>query len=240
MKIIAIDNFKKIIKEYINEIDEQTITKLYDYYYLLETENAKYNLTGFYEEKLVKEGIIESILIFKKINQKIINLNNLKILDIGSGAGFPIIPYFIYNPNFDLTIYEPLAKRVSFLEQVIKKCNLKNIKITKQRAEESSEFEIYDFISARAVSELKNLVEISHRLAKISATFCFLKSSNYQNEIDNAKWISNLLKIDFNILNVGKFFSINNILVHYQKKSKTPVDIPRKWSTIIKNNLKNR
>ncbi|AZZ65639.1 16S rRNA (guanine(527)-N(7))-methyltransferase RsmG [Metamycoplasma phocicerebrale] len=238
MKIIAKDNFKQITQEFLGDLTEEVLSKLWDYYCLIELENQKYNLTGFYNETLVKEGIIESILIFKEINNKIINLQNKKVLDIGSGAGFPIIPYLIFNPNFNLVIYEPMDKRVNFLNLVIEKCQLKNVVIKKQRAEESKDYEKFDFISARAVSELKNLVEISHKLSKINGTFCFLKSNNFEREIENAKYISKLLKIDFNIIEIGKFFNINNVLIYYKKSIQTPDGIPRKWSTIIKNNLK--
>ncbi|PZV99965.1 16S rRNA (guanine(527)-N(7))-methyltransferase RsmG [Metamycoplasma auris] len=238
MKIIAREEFNKLIQTFLPEVNDVIISNLWDYYILIEEENSKYNLTGFYEQKLIKEGIIESILIFKEINHKILNLSNKEILDIGSGAGFPIIPYFIYNPNFKLTIYEPMQKRVNFLNKVIEKCNLKNIRILKIRAEESTEFEYFDFISAKAVSELKNLVEISHRLGKINSIFCFLKSTNHTQEINNAKWIKNILDIKYQTLDLKQFFSIKNTLVYYSKTKSTPNFIPRKWSTIIKDNLK--
>lgn len=238
MKSIATEKFNNLIKEFLPEADNTTVSKLWDYYFLIEQENSKYNLTGFYEEQLVKEGIIESILIFKEINKKISNLDDKSVLDIGSGAGFPIIPYFIYNPNFQLTIYEPMEKRVNFLNAVILKCDLKNIVVKKIRSEDSNEIEKFDFISAKAVSELKNLVEISNHLGKINSTFCFLKSSNFKKEIDNSSWIKDQLNIEYKILNLDKFFNINNILVFYSKYRSTPKIFPRKWATIIKNNLK--
>ncbi|MGX9339255.1 16S rRNA (guanine(527)-N(7))-methyltransferase RsmG [Mycoplasma sp. 1890] len=232
------EEFRRIITQYLCIEDEDIIAKLYLYYQLIEEENKKYNLTGFYGEKLIKEGIIESILIFKNINKNIANLCNKEVLDIGSGAGFPIIPYLIYSQNFNLTIYEPMQKRVNFLWLVVKKCNLKNVRILKIRSEESLEKERFDFISARAVSELKNLVEISHHVGKIGSIFCFLKSTNFQKEIDNSRNIKNILKIKFNTLCLDKFFTIDNVLVYYEKKIPTPNFIPRKWSIIIKENSK--
>ncbi|TPR54756.1 16S rRNA (guanine(527)-N(7))-methyltransferase RsmG [Metamycoplasma neophronis] len=229
---------KNLFSEYLGDASEETLQKLYEYYALIEQENQKYNLTGFYNEKLIKEGLIESILIFKAIEKEVLNLENKQVLDIGSGAGFPILPFFIYNPSFTLTIYEPQQKRVTFLNLVIEKLGLKNIAVKKIRAEESNEIQYFDFISARAVSELKNLAEITHKLAKINGTFCFLKSHNYEAEIANASWIKNKLNLKFKTLKLGSFFSIENVLVYYQKIQKTPEDIPRKWAQIIKNNLK--
>ncbi|TPE58070.1 16S rRNA (guanine(527)-N(7))-methyltransferase RsmG [[Mycoplasma] falconis] len=226
-----------LFDKYLPLTSEIVKQNLYQYYVLIEEENSKYNLTGFYDEKLICEGLIESILIFKKIEKNIFDFKNKNVLDIGSGAGFPILPYFIYNPDFDLTIYEPMQKRVYFLNKVIEKLNLKNIAVKPVRAEDSKDSEIFDFISARAVSELKNLVEITHKLGKIDSTFCFLKSQNYSEEINNANWIKNKLSINFQVKDLNKFFSINNVLVYYKKEFKTPYDIPRKWAQIIKYNL---
>ncbi|AXE60512.1 16S rRNA (guanine(527)-N(7))-methyltransferase RsmG [[Mycoplasma] phocae] len=226
-----------LFKSYLKSGNDKTFSQLHQYYELIEEENKNYNLTGFYDEKLIQEGIVESILIFDKINSEIFAFENKAVLDIGSGAGFPIIPYFIYNPQFELTIFEPQQKRVNFLNLVIKKLNLKNIKVENIRAENSLANEKFDFISARAVSELKNLVEISHHLGKLNSTFCFLKSKNYLAEINNAKWITSKLNINFQILKLNKFFEIDNVLVYYKKVNKTPQDIPRNWSQIIKDNL---
>nr|WP_272873010.1 16S rRNA (guanine(527)-N(7))-methyltransferase RsmG [Mycoplasma phocoeninasale] len=216
-----------ILKSYLKVQDDEIFSKLHQYYELIEQENKSYNLTGFYDERLIKEGIIESILIFDEINTKIFNFENKDVLDIGSGAGFPIIPYFIYNPVFKLTIFEPQQKRANFLKLVAEKLNLSNIKVKATRAEDDKSAEKFDFISARAVSELKNLVEISHHLGKINSTFCFLKSKNYLAEIANAKWISNKLNINFDIVKLQRFFEIDNVLVCYKKHDSTPADIPR-------------
>ncbi|ACF07054.1 16S rRNA (guanine(527)-N(7))-methyltransferase RsmG [Metamycoplasma arthritidis] len=172
--LLAKESFK-LFEQYLPFLNNKQKQDLYDYYYLIETENQKYNLTGFSDEKLICEGLIESILIFQAITSSILNLDSKVVLDIGSGVGFPILPYFIINPTFNLTIYEPINKRVNFLEMVIAKLNLQNITIKKIRAEDSKETEKFDFISARAVSELKNLMEISHHLLKQNGICCFLK-----------------------------------------------------------------
>jgi 16S rRNA methyltransferase gidB len=178
----------KILDEYFPNLDNKIKDKLNEYYELIETENSKYNLTGFHDEILFKYGIIENILIFQEIEKKITNLDNLNILDIGAGAGFPSLPFLIFkNESFNLTIYEAQKKRCSFLQLVIDKLNIKNINIVNIRCENSTDYSKFDFITARAVSEFKNLVEISHKLGKMNSYFCFLKSKKYNLEIDNAK-----------------------------------------------------
>lgn len=228
----------KILDEYFPNLDNKIKDKLNEYYELIETENSKYNLTGFHDEILFKYGIIENILIFQEIEKKIINLDNLNILDIGAGAGFPTLPFLIFkNESFNLTIYEAQKKRCSFLQLVIDKLNIKNINIVNIRCENSTDYSKFDFVTARAVSEFKNLVEISHKLGKMNSYFCFLKSKKYNLEIDNAKWIIKKLMLNVQVLRLDIFFDIENILLYFQKNKLTPEGIPREWKNIIKNNL---
>ncbi|AWX42980.1 glucose-inhibited division protein B [Metamycoplasma cloacale] len=227
-----------LFDEYLDKPSVETKHLLHQYYLLIEEENSKYNLTGFKGKQLILNGLIESILIFNYINEHILDLKDKRLLDIGSGAGFPILPYLIYKQNFSLTIHEPMEKRVKFLTLVKDKLGLKNIEIKQIRSEDSNELEKFDFISARAVSELKNLIEISHALGKMNATFCFLKSNSYEKEIENAKKIINQLGIETKTIDLKTFFEIRNVIVYYRKTSKTPKNIPRKWSQIIKDNLK--
>ena len=123
------------------------------------------------------------------------------------------------------------------MQLVIDKLNIKNINIVNIRCENSTDYSKFDFITARAVSEFKNLVEISHKLGKINSYFCFLKSKKYNLEIDNAKWIIKKLMLNVQVLRLNIFFDIENILLYFQKNKLTPEGIPREWKTIIKNNL---
>ncbi|MDC8927230.1 16S rRNA (guanine(527)-N(7))-methyltransferase RsmG, partial [Metamycoplasma hyosynoviae] len=200
-----------LVDKYLPNTSSLIKQNLYKYYTLIEEENQKYNLTGFYNEKLFCEGIIESILVFKEIETKICALSNKNILDIGSGVGFPSIPYFIYsNFNFNLFIHEPLSKRCKFLQLVKEKLNIKNLVIENIRTESSNEKEKFDFITARAVSELKNLIEISHHIGNLNSVFCFIKSNNYLNEINNASWIIKELDVKLETLKLEPFFTISN------------------------------
>ena len=236
--MLTVNKRNKILDEYFPNLDNKIKDKLNEYYELIETENSKYNLTGFHDDILFKYGIIENILIFQEIEKKIISLDNLNILDIGAGAGFPSLPFLIFkNESFNLTIYEAQKKRCSFLQLVIDKLNIKNINIVNIRCENSNDYSKFDFITARAVSEFKNLVEISHKLGKMNSYFCFLKSKKYNLEIDNAKWIIKKLMLNVQILRLDIFFDIENILLYFQKNKLTPEGIPREWKTIIKNNL---
>ena len=217
-------DFKKKVKLLVSKKAFENLCKYVD---LIEQKNKVINLTGFSGNNLWKEGIYESIFL---LNHLISQKSNLKILDIGSGVGFPLVPYLIVNPNNQVTIYEPMQKRVSFLNEVKKILKL-NLNVKRIRSEDASENEHFDFITARAVAPFKILAEISHHLLKINGTFIFLKGPKAKEEIQKASWIIKQLKIRPKIKPI-KTFQKENLIITYLKEHKTPSNFPRKWKKI--------
>lgn len=209
---------------------KQIFSNLEKYVSLIIEYNKVMNLTGFSEDQIWKEGIYQSIVLLSKFIDK----KQIKLLDIGAGAGFPSIPFLIFMDNqIDLTIMEPLKKRTMFLEIVKKELNL-NVNIDCSRAEESKATEKFDFITARAVSELKNLIEISAQLGKINACYLFLKSKDFEYEIERSQWIIEQLKININSTIVDLEDDKKHVIIWYKKTNQTPPNLPRKWAQIIK------
>ena len=206
--------------------------KLKNYVDLVIENNKKFNLTGFNEEKIWEEGIYQSIVLLDFYLNK---FQNVKVLDIGAGAGFPSVPYLIFANNcFELTIIESNLKRINFLKLIKTSLNL-NINLIYERAENAKQFEEFDFITARAVTSLKNLIEISAHLGKINATYFFLKSKKHQLELAEAKWIFNELKLtNLQIKSFDLQDGKEHCVISYQKRCSTPKKYPRNWATIIK------
>ncbi|WGI36704.1 16S rRNA (guanine(527)-N(7))-methyltransferase RsmG [Mesomycoplasma lagogenitalium] len=224
--------FKQRVKEFIN--NDLIFSKMEKYVKLIEDKNKVMNLTGFKDDVLWEEGIYESLIFMDRSFTKHINEKQNLVLDIGAGAGFPSVPYLIYNSNIKLTIYEPIQKRVDFLNLVSKELNL-NIEVLKIRAEKSIEYEKFDFICARAVTDLKKLIEITNHLGKINSVFSFLKGPKVFQEWEEAKWIIDQLHIE-NIQNI-KIDTKNlkeNFTFSFVKKLKTKDGFPRKWENIVK------
>jgi 16S rRNA (guanine527-N7)-methyltransferase len=93
--------------------------------------NDKINLTAITEPKeVIIKHFIDSLTIADKIE------NNSKIIDVGTGAGFPGIPLKIFNDTLNVTLLDSLNKRAIFLNEVIEKLNLKNIEVIHGRAED--------------------------------------------------------------------------------------------------------
>lgn len=220
---------------YIN--DEKIYCKIKKYVDLILKENTKYNLTGFDEETIWLDGIYQSILLLNNFID--CKKNDQHLLDIGAGAGFPSLPFYLFqDEKIKLTICEPLLKRVKFLNLVKEELNLQNLIIINKRLEDTNWNEEFDYICARAVMDLRKLIEISSKSGKINCQYIFLKSKNVYQEIDEAQTIIDKLKIkDLKVEAINLNDDKEHNVVVYTKQCKTPQNIPRKWNEIVKNKL---
>ncbi len=225
--------FKEKTFELIGK-DKKTFNKLSQYVSLIEEKNRLFNLTGFNGDAIWREGIYQSIIL---MNKSFPNTENKMMLDIGSGVGFPSIPFLIYKHNFSLFISEPMKKRIQFLNIVNDKLKL-NIIFINQRIEDYSEVEQFDIITARAVTSLKNLIEISSKVGKIGCIFSFLKGPKIYEELEKSRWILNKLSLVSTIIKIDIISNFQtqsfqtHYLFNYIKTSQTPTKFPRKWPII--------
>lgn len=174
-------------------VNEEKFLKYYEY--LIE-ENQKYNLTSITEKD---EAYIKHFIDSLEM-EKIIDLNNVSLCDVGSGAGFPGVPLKIEHESIALTIIEPIGKRVNFLNNLVSLLDLKNVSVINARAEDygkenRSEF---DIVCARAVSDTSILLELLAPLCKVGGKIILYKGEKGKEEIekaDNALKILNL-KVD--------------------------------------------
>ena len=230
-------------EEFINEVNKfglettnDIISKLDKYYQILKEENAKYNLTRIIEEKDVYlKHFYDSLTILK-----IIEINNQKICDIGSGAGFPGIVLGICFPQTKITLIESNSKKCNFLELVKRSLELNNIEVINSRAEEYSKShrELYDIVTARAVAPLKHLLEYGIPLAKVNGYFVAMKA-NVQEEENNIENYYKKLSISEEkriVFNLPYEKSIRT-LIEYKKEEITSEIYPRKYSEIKKKEL---
>jgi len=148
--------------------------------------NEKINLTAITEEEeILNKHFVDSLTCAAYIN------DTDRVIDIGSGAGFPGIPIKIVRPNAKITLLDSLNKRIVYLNDVIEKLGLLNIEAIHGRAEEFGRNvayrETYDVVTARAVANLKVLSEYCLPFIKVGGRFVCMKGSEYQAEIDEAK-----------------------------------------------------
>ena len=163
------------------DINDERLEKLKAYLNLIKTWQKKFNLISQKSfETIWERHFLDSYQILKLIG------NKKRILDIGSGAGFPAIVCAICsNNNFDLV--EINQKKCNFLNEVKDIIGIKNIFIHHSRIENLKIINNFDYISARAVSSLDKLLKYSFKFYKNGMYCIFLKGKTVFNEIETAK-----------------------------------------------------
>ena len=191
-------------------ITEEQLKKLDNFYDLLIEWNKKINLTRIIKkEDVYLKHFYDSLTI-----TKVIDLNRVETLcDVGTGAGFPGIVLKIIYPNLKITLIDSLNKRVNYLNDIIKKLDLKDIIAIHTRSEDYNGK--FDVVTARAVANLEKLIIWSMHLVNKNGIFIAMKA-NIEEEI-NINTIT-LKKYNCKIRNIETFYlpkekSIRNLVV---------------------------
>ena len=182
---------KEILKKATSEIginlNDTQLDKFQKYYEILIERNKVMNLTAITEvNDVVTKHFVDSISLINYFD-----LNNKKIIDVGTGAGFPGIPLAIILENTEFTLMDSLNKRINFLNDVIELCELNNVTTIHSRAEDlgrNVEYrEKFDICVSRAVANLSTLLEYCIPFVKVGGSFISYKSGNVDEELDASK-----------------------------------------------------
>jgi len=226
-----------VFPEWISKLGEnlsaKQITQFQIYADFLVAYNEKVNLTtitdinGIYEKHFYDSLLIGPIIDCKQ-----------SVCDVGSGAGFPGIPLKLVYPEIELTIVEPLQKRVRFLELLAEKLEI-DIKVVNIRAEEAEEYrEKFDVVTARAVASLNILAELCIPMVKKEGIFIAMKGSKGEEEIETAAKAIKTLGCELEMVKEESLSSGEKRLnIVYRKKESTKEIFPRKYSVIKKKPL---
>ena len=112
--------------------------------------------------------------------------NSKRILDAGTGAGFPGIPLSIVLPDVRFTLSESIQKKARFVDSIVERLELPNVRVTSERAEEVAENEYVDVIAARAVAPSSRLLDLFRKALKKGARLMLYKGPDVQTEIAEA------------------------------------------------------
>ena len=214
----------------INLTDQQKF-QFERYFELLVEWNQKINLTAITEkEEVYLKHFYDSIA---PILQGLIENQEIKLLDIGAGAGFPSLPMKILYPQLDVTIIDSLNKRINFLQLLAEELDLEGVHFYHGRAEDFAQDKDFraqfDIVTARAVARMQVLSELTIPYLKVGGKLLALKASNAPEELTEAKNALNLLfsKVEDNIS-----YTLPNGDPRYitivEKKKETPNKYPRK------------
>lgn len=234
------------MKEFINQIqkaarnnqimlNDKQAEMFYKYMELLLDWNQKINLTAIIEQdEIILKHFIDCITILPYLNEKD------RIIDVGTGAGFPGVPLKIMKENAEIVLMDSLNKRIKFLNEVIENLKLKNINAIHARAEElardKKHREKYDIATSRAVAKLNTLLEYMLPFVKVGGKCICMKSSNIEEELEESK---KAIKIFGGEIEEIKEVPIANTdiirkIVIIKKVKATPKEFPRKAGTPTK------
>lgn len=228
-----LSQFEKDLEQFQIILSDTQKEQFLKYYELLVEWNGFMNLTAITEfDDVMKKHFADSLSIVKAYSE--IRTEKLKVIDIGTGAGFPGIPLKIVFPQIELTLLDSLQKRLKFLQEVIDQLGLGEVELIHGRAEDfckpSMKREQYDLCVSRAVANLATLSELCLPYVKVGGKFIPYKSEKAEEEVKAAKKAIGLLggevkdQIEFELpeSNIGR------TLVVIEKKNATPKKFPRK------------
>ena len=234
-------NFEKLTTELEKlsvTLSEQQLEQFEIYYDMLIEKNKVMNLTAITEfDEVLEKHFLDSVSLIRAVDLQ----QPLKVMDLGTGAGFPGIPLKIVFPNLKITLADSLNKRVLFLQEVIQALGLTEIEAVHGRAEdlarEKSQRQQYDLCVSRAVANLSTLSEYCLPFVKIGGKFVSYKSGDCNEEVINSK--SAVFLLGGKITDTVKFDlgEAKRTFVILDKVKGTPKEYPRKAGTPSKKPL---
>lgn len=224
------EELKKFAAEIKINLDEIQLEQFEIFYKSVVEWNEKINLTAItQEQEFIVKHLIDSLTVFDE--EKFFGAK--KIIDVGTGAGFPGIPLKIFQPNLEIFLLDSLKKRVEFLKKVVEELNLKNVTCLHGRAEDFAREKIFreqfDLVTSRAVARLNVLSEYCLPFVKVGGNFFAMKSKQFQEEISEAKDAVKILgggEIIFSEKNLPTLPDVRSI-ISIKKIKSTPKKFPR-------------
>lgn len=206
----------------------EQVEQLMAYMELVLEENKKFNLTAITQrEEFIGKHLIDSILMGVGLKEE------LQVLDLGTGGGFPGIPLKIMHPKWDMVLLDSTMKKVRFLEKGIETLGLKSITAVHARAEElareSGYREAFDVVFSRAVAATNTLLEYCVPFAKVQGKVIAAKGPKFDQELKEAQRAMKLLYVTVTEIREVRVPGdpAQRVVITFQKEKKSSESYPR-------------
>lgn len=225
------------LSEYATAQNKQIYAQLCEH--ILEV-NKTHNLTAIRDVPgVITKHFADSLTISAYIPQ------NATLLDVGTGGGFPTLPLAVARPDLSITAIDSTAKKIAHVQATAKKFNFTNVTALSGRAEDLAKTnmrESFDAVTARAVSELRILCEITLPFVSIGGSFVAMKGASGQKELDDARCA--IQKLGGQLTDTYKFTlkdengnQEERFIFIIRKIAPTPNNFPRQYAQILKKPL---
>ena len=234
---------RKLLTETIEKfgiyVSDEVFLRLDKYAEMLVETNKSFNLTAITDpDGVTVKHIADCLSIFGFVNIP----ENAKLIDVGTGAGFPGLVIKLFRPDINVTFLDSTKKKLGFIDSVLNETGAAG-ETVHLRAEEAAVLpkyrEKFDFATARAVAALPVLSEYCLPFVKVGGSFISMKSADTLEEIKEASGAVKLLGGEIaedNLFNLVENMPRRIIVI--KKKSQTPTKYPRKTAQIAKKALK--
>lgn len=229
---------KKTLEPLKISLSNDSSDRLSQYFTLFAAKNSVMNLSAIRDDDAITvKHFADSLALlhFKEFE------NGGKLLDLGTGGGFPGVPLLLSGNGFEVTFLDSTKKKTDFIRESLDKINYGRYRVLSERAEElafnNSFREHFDIVTARGVAELRKLVEITLPFLKTDGMLCALKNENCEEELKNAK---NAIKLLGGELSADYIYSVGDEkrrLIVIKKIKPTDMKYPRTWGKIGKSPL---
>ena len=215
--------------------DEAQLDALEKFYRLVVEANRHMNLTTITEpHEFAIKHVVDSLSAWDEDLLR----GGERVVDIGTGAGFPAIPLKIFRPQLRFTLIDSLNKRVEFLRRVVAELGLDGVTVIHGRAEELARQKIFreqfDAVTARAVARLNILAEYCLPFAKVGGHFVALKGKAFREELDEARAAIKILGGGQVVVREVKLPMLDDkrAVIYVDKLKPTPIKFPRREALI--------
>lgn len=220
------------------KLDDTALERFDKYAQMLVETNSTLNLTAITEpDEILYKHFVDSLSLLTVVDVK----QSAKVIDVGTGAGFPGVVLLIARPDLKITLMDGTNKRLNFIKDVLTELGL-DAEILHMRAELAGKDpkyrEQYDLVTARAVANMNTLSEYCLPFAKVGGVFAPMKAAKADEELDAAK---NAVKLLGGQITESKHLNIENCgercIIITKKISQTPPKYPRASAQISKKPL---
>lgn len=233
---------KEIFKKYDIELESDEIAKFEEFLEIFQEKNSQINLSAIRDEAwIVEKHFVDSIILNIFLDFLEEKNENIKVADLWTGWGFPLIPLAIINPLVDFVWIDSVWKKLKAIDEFCEKLSLNNVKTLNGRAEDIWQDinyrENFDFVVSRATAYLPTLLEYAVPLLKVWGIFCAYKLEDKEELSASKKALKRLWTKILKVKNYELAWQQRTI-IFFEKQEKTHIKYPRKNWIPLQNPIK--